>query len=535
MARKNKQDAAKASSLSPGQAAVDAPLSRGAAVPDATADTVDEGATGVMGAADTTGGKKEPILKAVGSLIFWLGLIVVLKVYVADIFVIPTGSMEPTLHGRDNQGDRIFCTKINYLWRNPKRWEVFVFKYPYMQTSEGERSQYKGENFIKRCVGLPGEQIALRRGDVFVSRDGSPLQRQIKSPAIQDGMWIPVYSEDFKRLSLPEFENYWKVSGWRMESNELVSEGKGAVLTYLPHNRFHTLDGVPDRYFREQYLDFSCPVANCGGKLRKTFRSPMITARCSRCGAYLTEKNVVYYDFRCGYPVRYAQALRDVCRLGDPDLRSSSDWHFVPDLRLQTRAKLAPGAELELQLLDDRHICTARIKAGGGVTILVDGRPLPDSILFSKTAAEDTMSARRELELPGGSLTPEVWHELDFQRIDGTLRLFIDGKAVVLSGLFDLGVPEVREHPQTTSVDLVARGKVQLSRLALDRDIYYFHSDQSAYFSSGLFWLSGYLALGDNQPSSNDSRGWGAVPQENLVGSAIFTWWPPQAMRLLVP
>lgn len=35
-----------------------------------------------------------------------------------------------------------------------------------------------------------------------------------------------------------------------------------------------------------------------------------------------------------------------------------------------------------------------------------------------------------------------------------------------------------------------------------------------------------YWAMGDNSPNSFDSRGWGAVPAENLVGKGAFVYWP---------
>ncbi|MFU8780638.1 MAG: signal peptidase I [Kiritimatiellia bacterium] len=35
-----------------------------------------------------------------------------------------------------------------------------------------------------------------------------------------------------------------------------------------------------------------------------------------------------------------------------------------------------------------------------------------------------------------------------------------------------------------------------------------------------------YFALGDNTRNSRDSRYWGAVPRENLVGPAVFVYWP---------
>jgi signal peptidase I len=42
-----------------------------------------------------------------------------------------------------------------------------------------------------------------------------------------------------------------------------------------------------------------------------------------------------------------------------------------------------------------------------------------------------------------------------------------------------------------------------------------------------------YFVLGDNSASSQDSRYWGFVPKENLLGEAILIYWPPKRARAI--
>jgi signal peptidase I len=42
-----------------------------------------------------------------------------------------------------------------------------------------------------------------------------------------------------------------------------------------------------------------------------------------------------------------------------------------------------------------------------------------------------------------------------------------------------------------------------------------------------------YYMMGDNRPDSLDSRFWGPVPRSWMIGSAFFTYWPPNRVGTL--
>jgi signal peptidase I len=86
-----------------------------------------------------------PILLGVAILVA-----VLVRAFVLQTFYIPSPSMEHTL----NVLDRVLVNKLVYDFRDPRRGEIIVFKAP-----DDWQSGAEGEDFIKRIIGTPGDNV----------------------------------------------------------------------------------------------------------------------------------------------------------------------------------------------------------------------------------------------------------------------------------------------------------------------------------------------------------------------------------------
>lgn len=112
------------------------------------------------------------------SVLAVIAVIAVARGSLADHYVVPTGSMEPTLM----PGDRVFVDKTAYGWRlpytdielggdaPPHAGDVVIFDSP-----------EDGTRLVKRVVAVPGDRVEVRDGHLFVN--GQPL-----SPPGQPGV-----------------------------------------------------------------------------------------------------------------------------------------------------------------------------------------------------------------------------------------------------------------------------------------------------------------------------------------------------------
>ena len=105
------------------------------------------------------------------SIVFGFAIFLVLRAFVLQTWVITSGSMEGTLL----VGDLLILNKVAYGapvpgtekrlpgYTEPKRGDIVVF-----------RAQHDTLDVIKRLIGLPGDTLAMRAGELFINGKPQP-------------------------------------------------------------------------------------------------------------------------------------------------------------------------------------------------------------------------------------------------------------------------------------------------------------------------------------------------------------------------
>lgn len=134
---------------------------------------------------------------AIGQMAGVFLVVMAAKAALAEPFYVPSGSMEPTLM----IGDALLASKFPYgysaasvplnvalprtarvLGALPERGDVIVFRWP------GDRSQV----WVKRVVGLPGDRIQMRNGQVVINGVPAPLRADgVDRAENEDGSEMP--------------------------------------------------------------------------------------------------------------------------------------------------------------------------------------------------------------------------------------------------------------------------------------------------------------------------------------------------------
>ena len=101
-------------------------------------------------------------------LIISLIIILPIRYFLAQPFIVSGSSMEPTFHS----GEYLIIDELSYHLHTPSRGDVIVFKYP------KDTSQY----YIKRVIGLPGEEVRVADGHVTIINSQYPQGLVLNEP-----------------------------------------------------------------------------------------------------------------------------------------------------------------------------------------------------------------------------------------------------------------------------------------------------------------------------------------------------------------
>lgn len=406
-------------------------------------------------------------------------------------------------------GDRILVNKFTYELGDPERFDVAVFKFP-----EGAKT-----NYIKRVVGLPGEELRLEGGDVKIRPLGSdePFRIARKTPEKQRKLQLPVHDNDHPARDL--LAGGWP-EAWAAESGSAWSADSDA--------RSYRADPdalAPERDHWLRYTNFAPTAENWNRVLAgEPIASPPMPQEVRDFYAYNGRLTARESDMAVSQGKLPELSSRD----------NGSKW--VGDLTLNcTVEAMSPEGTLTLELVEGarRYRCQIDLKTGSGAFSYQHEQRRDDEPF---EPAGDSF----ETALKG---TGE--HDLSFANVDDRLCLWVDDR-LVKSLEFNEGSrfepprqPVLVTERDRAPVGIAGRGaKLRVSHLRIERDIFYIDEGPGGQLDrDGAYRLRDveddredeFLMLGDNSPRSNDSRLWQsthAVSRRLLIGRAFFIYWP---------
>lgn len=104
--------------------------------------------------------------------LFAIAIVLPIRIFIAQPFVVSGASMSPTFHDTDY----LIIDEISYAIKDPARYEVIVFKYP------NDKKKY----YIKRIIGLPNETVDVKAGIVTITNKENPTGFTLPQPYVKN-------------------------------------------------------------------------------------------------------------------------------------------------------------------------------------------------------------------------------------------------------------------------------------------------------------------------------------------------------------
>ncbi len=142
-----------------------------------------------MGNSGKNGGGQKPKKESSwGFLFVLLAILLPIRLFVAEPFLVYGDSMKPTFE----TGDYLIVDELTYRLREPKRGDVVVLKPP----------QDEKRHFIKRIIGLPGDTVTVNGSEVTITNNANPAGFRLNEP------YITLQSDKESRITLSADEYF---------------------------------------------------------------------------------------------------------------------------------------------------------------------------------------------------------------------------------------------------------------------------------------------------------------------------------------
>ena len=361
------------------------------------------------------------------------------------------GCAQPSpLAARPQPGDLLQVDTGAYRSARPRRWELVVFRSPLDLRND----------CIKRVVGLPGETVEIRGGDVWI--DGARIH---KSLADERRLAVPVYDSRYRPRNSPHAPPRWRPV---RDGNGWTAAGSG--LSYRPPREGAGQQGA----------------TSAAGK--------------PAGGHSIAWIEYVHWRRAAGHADQFESVpISDDVAYNRSTSRRLND---VADLLLVARVQTSGPGRLSLRATVGGRRFVAEFEPSRGT-----GRLLSEAGVVPGT----------EFALPGPLLAKPT--TLEFSTVDHQVLLAVGGRLLV-HYVRPPAEPTAPARESTRPLAIGAAGlRVQIEHLELLRDIYYTAptGPGERYGIDRPFQLGSdeYFVLGDNSPVSSDSRtGWpgGGLP-----------------------
>lgn len=108
------------------------------------------------------------LLDVVLNIVIIIAIVVGIRTFLVSPFEVEGSSMTPTLEDQEY----IIINKLQYYLGTPQRGDIVVFRPP------TEHKKY----YVKRVIGIPGDTVTLKGGNVYLKENGSDEEHKLDEP-----------------------------------------------------------------------------------------------------------------------------------------------------------------------------------------------------------------------------------------------------------------------------------------------------------------------------------------------------------------